>query len=654
MKALSWLPLLGLLCASFTAPGQVTTRATAANPLDRPVTLPALHAPLEVVLREVARRGSVGLAYSATRLPLNVEVAVPAQPRQPLGTVLATVLRGQPVAYGVLDGQVVLWREADTPPAGIVRASAPQSTGSHPVQAAFTATAKARARQFSEGSSASAIAHTASSVGRRAGARPDKAPAANRSLAGEKSPAAPVATLALGSSTAATGVGVGQPAARPASRSLPDQASTNLPLTGTSRQSANVSGMLSPSAANRAAGDVSAPTLIERLVPREVVVSHTPDSVAPPARLTRLKVLTAQPQVWEQRAVQVSIIPPLSSNWLANSRTVNRISLNVLAGYAAGVHGVEVGGGLNVVRDSMQGFQVAGILNVAGGPVVGAQVAGLGNIARGSLEGVQSAGLWNKVNGQAQGWQSAGLWNKANIQPAGDALADDPTTAPEPLVQLAGLFNSAPRGIKGAQVAGLFNTAGRVKGVQIAGLLNIADTVSGVSLAPLNFVRHGYHALELTTDGTWPLMLNLKLGGSAAFYTYFIGAWAPGPSDRWGVGYGIGGEVAGRRRLSLSLDAHGMQFNQNDGSRRAWGQDLNMHTQFRPLVGWAIGAKRRVRLVAGLTFNILVTQRRESLDSNAATPLPTSGIDVLDVINGRVDTRTIGWINGLIGLRWKF
>ena len=124
----------------------------------------------------------------------------------------------------------------------------------------------------------------------------------------------------------------------------------------------------------------------------------------------------------------------------------------------------------------------------------------------GSVEGIQSAGLWNTVHGLAQGWQSAGIFNRAHTRRGISRAEPNPTTATEPLIQLAGLFNSAPRGVRGAQVAGLFNVAGRVRGVQIAGLLNIADSVQGVSLAPLNFVRHGYHALELTSDGTWPLM----------------------------------------------------------------------------------------------------------------------------------------------------
>ena len=378
-----------------------------------------------------------------------------------------------------------------------------------------------------------------------------------------------------------------------------------------------------------------------------------PDSAtfAPPVVRRWVASPAVAPAPWAQRGAQVSLIPPLSTNWRTNGRTVNRLSVNLLAGYAAGVRGVEVGGLMNIVRDSVAGLQAAGLLNVAGGPMVGAQVAGLGNVTRGSLEGIQSAGLWNTAHGNAQGWQSAGMFNRAHTR-KGSALA--PEDAAEPLVQLAGLFNSAPRGLKGAQVAGLFNTAGHVRGVQIAGLLNIADSVEGVSLAPLNFVRHGYHTLELTSDGTWPLLLSLKLGGSSAFYTTFLGAWDPGVGHRWGIGYGLGGEIAGRRRLSLSLDAFGLQINQDDGTLTTWSNALNMHTQFRTLVGWATGPTRRLRLVAGPAFNLLITQRAASVAESGESVLLNSGIFFLDDLDARGVTRVNGWLGALVGVRWKF
>ena len=133
-----------------------------------------------------------------------------------------------------------------------------------------------------------------------------------------------------------------------------------------------------------------------------------------------------------------------------------------------------------------------------------------------------------------------------------------------------------------------------------------------------------------------------------------MGAWAPGPAHRWGVGYGIGGEIGGRQRLSLSLDAHGIQLNEDNTSWTTWGSALNMHTQFRPLVGWATGPKRRLRLVAGPVINLLVTQRPASVAQAGSELLPADGLFFLDDVDSRGITRVNGWLSALVGVRWRF
>ncbi|MBC7448428.1 MAG: hypothetical protein H7330_10250 [Hymenobacteraceae bacterium] len=657
MTALRWLLLVGLLRGGVIAWAQPVPRGTVSpDPLVRPVTLPALRAPLEVVLREVARRGGVGLAYSATRLPLTVDVTVPAQPRQALGAVLAVVLRDQPVAFGVLDGQVVLWRQADVAPPGVVVARATYGGARSNSRTSRLPPAERPAGQSRGQSAGSAsvialagrsartpgLARRSPQVVARTGARPNVRPE-TEPVAGNS----PDSTFpsSLASSNTAHGAKTAAGGSSDLAATPPNHAPGSSIVVG----GAGAGSGFEPAAAGRTGSVALERGVPSRLVPQPVAIRLKPDSILLPVVVRRLVLPPVAPVAWRQRGIQVSLVPPLSSNWLTNGQTVNRLSFNLLAGYAAGVRGLEVGLILNAVRDSVAGLQVAGVLNSAGGPVMGAQVAGIGNVARGSLEGIQSAGLWNTVHGPAQGWQSAGVFNRAHTRKGTASV--DPTAAREPLVQLAGVFNSAPKGIRGAQVAALFNTAGRVRGVQIAGLLNIADSVSGVSLAPLNFVRHGYHAFELTSDGTWPAMLSLKLGGSSAFYTYFVGAWDPGA---WGLGYGLGGEIGGRQRLSLSLDAQGVQVNQDDGSFYTWGNTLNMHTQFKPLVGWATGPKRRLRLVAGPSFNLLVSQRAASVAQTEGDLLPISGLSVIDDLDAPGVTRVIGWLSASVGLRWRF
>ena len=643
------------VCSSAAAAAQpVPSARAAADPLSRPVALPALRAPLEMVLRETARRAGVGLAYSASRLPLAATVAVAAQPRQSLAATLAVVLRGQPVAWGVLDGQVVLWRQADPAPAGVVVAGV--GAGPDRGSAAGAATARLPARPGAPTATPTGTPTTATTTARAAttaAARPRPMPATAASpeataqvrgaMAGARSGRPPVPSGAAQARGRLTTGG----AAGPGDGAVGGGAAGGLEVAraATTTGAAAAFGGLAGGAASSA--DLAPLTLRAVAVIQPVAAA---DSGAPVVRLRPVARLA--PVAWRRRVAQVSLMPPLSTNWGTNGQTVNRFSLNLLAGRAAGVRGVEVGGLLNSVADSVAGLQAAGVLNHAGGVVVGAQVAGVGNTAHGGLEGVQSAGLWNVAHGPAQGWQSAGLFNVAHTERG--TTPEAVAAVGEPLVQLGGLFNTAPRGLRGAQIAGLFNSAGVVRGAQIAGLLNIADSVTGVSLAPLNFVRHGYHAFELTTDGTWPLLLSLKLGGSAAFYTTFIGAWDPTRKYRWGLGYGVGGEIGSRQRLSLSLDAFGLQLNQDDSSFDTWGRALNMHTQFRALAGWATGPKKRLRLVAGPVFNLLITQRPESLTEPDESILPTTGIFFLNSYDAQGRTRVNGWLSALVGVRWKW
>jgi hypothetical protein len=645
-----------------------TKRSLATDPLTRRISLPALQAPLGMVLREVARRGGVALSYSPTRLPLDVEVRVPAVHQQPLDEVLAAILQDQPVRYGVLAGQVVLWRRDERPPAAVVVGRRPGRAVS---VARPTATVAAAAATDPAKPRPSARRVTSAQPDGLAGAAASRRLSSVRAGTAATSPSRVSQGAVPSVVSPATGMGIAVLAADSVQRPSAVAATTDLPsdstravrygiarsvsktlaadLTATATLAAQRVSVAAARTARQMGNGVG--LLSARIVG---LVAPGPDSAV--QRLpTRVAVAPASARLWRQRGVQVSLIPPLSTNGFANGRTVNKISLNLLIGYAAGVRGVEVGGLMNFARDSVVGLQVAGFANGVGGRVLGAQVAGVLNIASGGLEGVQSAGLINISRGPSAGWQSAGVLNIAHSHSGVVPGQPSPDRATEPLVQFAGLLNSAPMGIRGGQVAGLLNIAGRVKGVQIAGLLNVADTVAGVSLAPLNFVRRGYHALELSTDGVWPFALTLKLGGSAAFYTYFTGVTDDGFANptRWGIGYGVGSELASRQRLSFSIDGQAIQFKENGLGWSMWNDGLNMHAQLRPQVGWGFGKKRRLRLVAGPLLNVYITEHLNQTTGLADTNLDTSGITIFSEA-GKANTHTSGWISAAAGLRWRF
>lgn len=360
-----------------------------------------------------------------------------------------------------------------------------------------------------------------------------------------------------------------------------------------------------------------------------------------------------------RRNVQVSLLGPLGSNGLRSDQIVNKVSVNLLGGYSAGVDGIEAAGLFNVTRDSVRGGQVAGLANVVGRHLDGVQAAGLFNALGGGGRGWQAAGLFNAAARPVSGAQTAGLFNyngpfKAN--PVADAsLANGeavPAAAPEArpkMVQAAGLFNLSLNEVNGVQVAGLFNAAGTVHGVQLAGLVNFADSVDGVSIAPFNFVRHGYHRLEVANTETWPVGASLKLGGSPTFYTFFTGAYQGfGSSKRWGLGYGVGTELLARRRISIGLDAAAMHVNEES---RGWTRDLNLHNQLRLLVGVApFKAGGRLRVVAGPTVSVLVTQRYDAERGAVASSLSQNRRLWLN--EGNASTQVLGWVGYCVGLRF--
>jgi hypothetical protein len=148
------------------------------------------------------------------------------------------------------------------------------------------------------------------------------------------------------------------------------------------------------------------------------------------------------------RGIQLSVVPSVSTNGAVAASTVNRISVNLLGGYARGVQGVEVGGAVNLLSRDMKGLQVGGLANLVGGRTRGVQIGGAINHGMRSLEGLQLAGLANTV------------W---------DTLAG---------VQLAGGVNVVKRGMTGVQVSGAGNVAlGDLDGVQVTGGVNLAHGV---------------------------------------------------------------------------------------------------------------------------------------------------------------------------------
>ncbi len=312
------------------------------------------------------------------------------------------------------------------------------------------------------------------------------------------------------------------------------------------------------------------------------------------------------------RSAQISLLPALGTNRLLGGSTVNKYSLNILAGYSDEVKGVEIGGLVNIVRQDVRYIQYAGLFNLVGGHTQGMQVAGLGNLNGQGMKGWQAAGLFNVSRGRFSGaqfagifnlnwaqtgyWQAAGLFNFSKDSVRGVQTAGLFNVGWKRVQgwQLAGLYNIAGGGINGAQSAGLFNIAGQVrnggqmaalfniawrgiqngaqvglvnyatkvrKGAQI-GLFNYADSASasGVSLGLFSFVRRGgYKRIEISTNDVVRANVSLRTGVKWFYNIFHLGTNLADTARTHLIGYGFGsGIYLGKpKRVMVNVEGTG-------------------------------------------------------------------------------------------------
>lgn len=361
--------------------------------------------------------------------------------------------------------------------------------------------------------------------------------------------------------------------------------------------------------------------------------------------------------------VQMSLVPSIGTNGLMSGGMTNHVSINLLAGYASGLKGFEVGGIANLIREDVVGMQVAGISNVVGGHVLGFQTGGFSNHVKGNANGFQAAGFSNlvkghfagfqvggflnvvgdtlygiqiggginRVAGKIKGFQVAGLYNQAGESMDGAQVAGlwNHAAGDVRLLQVAGLYNEGQQ-IGGAQVAGLLNRAHKsvgggqiaglgnvtrdsVGGFQIAGLfnragyasglqiglVNLADTLDGYAIGLVNWSRNGYKAIGLGSTEVDPIQLSLRTGRDR-FYSYLtLGQRLPG-NGRFAWSYG--GGIGSSLPLFSSLRIQlELSLNQVNEEGLGYGR-LNLVESFRPSLSFAPG--RRIELTAGPALSL--------------------------------------------------
>jgi len=335
------------------------------------------------------------------------------------------------------------------------------------------------------------------------------------------------------------------------------------------------------------------------------------------------------------KPVQMSLTPGLGTHGRMSGQVVNKLSLNIIGGYTAGMDGLELAGVFNFDKKNVRFVQAAGVVNVVGGKVEGVQLAGIYNHDLDSLFGVQGAGVSNMVKGPVTGVQLAGVVNVSQDTVSGVQAAGVVNVSRELKgVQVAGVANVSHT-VSGVQVSGIVNYTRRLRGVQI-GLVNIADSSSGFMIGLVNIVKNGVHEFTLSSNEMLPLNISYKTG-SRSMYSIIQLGFDPGNNEKvYTYGIGIGNEARLSSRLALNTE---LILNSLIVGH---GRDLPQVARLQTLLQVKLG--QHVSLFAGPAFSMTTSSNETHLPDGYKTVLPRAGYHTFDIGGA---SAWIGWTAGI-------
>lgn len=264
----------------------------------------------------------------------------------------------------------------------------------------------------------------------------------------------------------------------------------------------------------------------------------------------------------EQHFLQVSLFPAIGTNGFLGGKVTNQVSLNLAAGYAYGLNGVELSGAINIEKADVNGVQIAGASNFVGGDLHGVQLAGASNHLKGTAEGIQIAGAFNQ-SGNTQGLQMSGAWNHTSDT------------------------------VTGMQFSGFWNYAGVLNGVQL-GIVNYARSAEkGVPIGIFSYVKEGFHVLELGTNDLTPIQLSFK-SGVPHYYTIMTSGIKQGNHGFWTYGLGMGSQLIQKTKFSLDVS---YQYSVLQPLEKWVNIGNSSHMRFDVLAGYKVW--RKVQINAG-------------------------------------------------------
>ncbi len=341
------------------------------------------------------------------------------------------------------------------------------------------------------------------------------------------------------------------------------------------------------------------------------------------------------------RPFQVSLVPGLGSHGQMSGQVINKFSLNVIGGYTAGTHGIEIGGVFNIDKKEVQYFQAAGVFNVVGGVTRGVQIAGVNNTVLNKAAAFQAAGVNNIVRGHFSGFQVAGVYNHVTDSVKGGQAAGVVNFAKNKVtgVQVAGVINFSNREMNGVQIAGVINYARKLKGVQF-GLINIADTSDGYSIGLINIVLKGYHKLSLFTNELTEFNLAMKTGNSKCYSILQVGASPRDSNKLYSFGYGLGCEIKLNKARTLSINP---EITADHLYRGGW-EYLNLQNKFQ--LNLHVKLNKYISFHAGPSYSLFISDQHAAV-AGYRFALPAAGYKVHSYSN-----RVSGWFGWTAGINF--
>ncbi len=320
---------------------------------------------------------------------------------------------------------------------------------------------------------------------------------------------------------------------------------------------------------------------------------------------------------------QLSLTPGLGTHGRMSGQVTNKVSLNLIGGYTAGVNGVELAGVFNISRSRVRVVQMAGVFNIVSGAVKGVQMAGVHNKVMESVTGLQAAGAFNKVSNGMRGVQMAGAINQVQGSVSG--------------LQMSGLANVGKEKVSGLQL-GPINYAKNLQGVQI-GVVNIADSSSGYSFGLINITKKGKGSVSLLANELVPANIVWKTGSRHIYSLLSVGTGMSSSAKAVVYGFGFGKDFRVGKILTLS-------------------PELVSHTVYTGHRDKMIGIYRLQSLLdVRLAKNISISGGPAiaiSPDKNLESARGFKDFPPTTYVNFDIGSKTAGWLGWQAGISWNY